>query len=488
MKFDEFEELMHSNGVNSLAEIARMLNTTPQAVSNWKSRNQIPNHIILRINSSTTNFINIDKSGRELPSGSLGFGQRSFIAQSPKEDDVVTISDFFLVIAEQIKLIFLTVFVSVFFSFTYVQFLKIPTYVSSAVILLPQNKTSSLGGLANIASQFGVNVPSAAQADLSSPSLFPDLVKSRTFAEKILDKKFNTDRHGKELSLLEIFTNNDNSQNIGRDTLVTQALNSLNEAIEFSSNSSGSFSTLSISIFEPLLAKELAELVLQELQLLNRYFKSQNVSEKIQFINQRIKSVDVELKKSELLLKVFNEKNRQISSPSLQLEQERLERDVEIQKNIFLTLKQQLELAKIEEVQESNVVQVLDRPQIPLNPSNKNLKITLILSTILGFGLGVFLAIIRTYFNSENQEERKKFRKIKHFIRKKSKDIFYDSKLTGIITVFLIAGLPFYIGHESKNPVFFGMYSQKLFLIIILYILVLLVFSSLFLRSFKNNN
>ena len=176
-------------------------------------------------------------------------------------------------------------------------------------------------------------------------SLFPELVKSRTFAEKILDKKFNTDRHGKELSLLEIFTNNDNSQNIGRDTLITQALNSLNKAIEFSSNSSDHL-LLSISMFEPLLAKELAELVLKELQLLNRYFKSQNVSEKIQFINERIKSVDVELKKSELLLKVFNEKNRQISSPSLQLEQERLERDVEIQKNIFLTLKQQLELAK----------------------------------------------------------------------------------------------------------------------------------------------
>ena len=66
-------------------------------------------------------------------------------------------------------------------------------------------------------------------------------------------------------------------------------------------------------------------------------------------------------------------------------------------------------------MQESNVVQVLDQPQIPLNPSNKNLKITLILSTILGFGLGVFLAIIRTYINSENQEERKKFRKIKTF-------------------------------------------------------------------------
>ena len=116
-------------------------------------------------------------------------------------------------------------------------------------------------------------------------------------------------------------------------------------------------------MFEPLLAKELAELVLKELQLLNRYFKSQNVSEKIQFINERIKSVDVELKKSELLLKVFNEKNRQISSPSLQLEQERLERDVEIQK-CFCSNK--TAIAKIEEVQESNVVQIL--PTNPFKP------------------------------------------------------------------------------------------------------------------------
>ena len=44
MKFDEFEELMHSNGVNSLTS-TRMLNTTPQAVSKLEIKNQIPNPI-----------------------------------------------------------------------------------------------------------------------------------------------------------------------------------------------------------------------------------------------------------------------------------------------------------------------------------------------------------------------------------------------------------------------------------------------------------
>ena len=53
MNFDELENLMAERGISSLAEIARKLDTTPQAVSNWKARNQVPFHIV-------------DKDGKEL--------------------------------------------------------------------------------------------------------------------------------------------------------------------------------------------------------------------------------------------------------------------------------------------------------------------------------------------------------------------------------------------------------------------------------------
>ena len=65
-------------------------------------------------------------------------------------------------------------------------------------------------------------------------------------------------------------------------------------------------------------------------------------------------------------MKNFKEQNRQISSPALELEEERLERNVEVQKGIYLTLKQQLELAKIEEVQKASIVQILDKPNVAL--------------------------------------------------------------------------------------------------------------------------
>jgi len=388
--------------------------------------------------------------------------------------------------AEQLKIIVLTTFISVFLTFTYVQFIQTPQYVSWATVLLPENKSGSLGGLAGLASQFGVNVPSGAQADLSSPSLYPELLRSRTFAEKILDKEFYLDEYGKKLPLLSILTHGDKPPKYGRDTLVTEAVELLNEEyLSFDQDPKSTFSVIKVTAPEPRFAKELADVVLAELEALNRYFKSETVSEKNTFIENRISSVEGDLEASELALKDFNERNRQISSPALLLEQERLDRDVEVQKGIYLTLKQQLELVKIEEVQETSVVQILDTPQIALGPSNKNLKLNVLLAGILGLGLGMMLGFIRSYLDNNDMEERKKLRRIKHFFNKKIKDLFKDRRISGTISILMIMGLPFYLGYESNNPVFFGRYSPVLMAIISVYVLMILASIGFYIASSK---
>jgi len=390
--------------------------------------------------------------------------------------------------AEQLKIIVLTTFISVFLTFTYVQFIQTPQYVSWATVLLPENKSGSLGGLAGLASQFGVNVPSGAQADLSSPSLYPELLRSRTFAEKILDKEFYLDEYGKKLPLLSILTHGDKPPKYGRDTLVTEAVELLNEEyLSFDQDPKSTFSVIKVTAPEPRFAKELADVVLAELEALNRYFKSETVSEKNTFIENRISSVEGDLEASELALKDFNERNRQISSPALLLEQERLDRDVEVQKGIYLTLKQQLELVKIEEVQETSVVQILDTPQIALGPSNKNLKLNVLLAGILGLGLGMMLGFIRSYLDNNDMEERKKLRRIKHFFNKKIKDLFKDRRISGIVSGLMLIGLPLFLGYESKTPVFFGLYSAKLMLVNTVYMLVLISAISLFIYLTPKN-
>ena len=485
MNFEEFEKIMSSRGIKSLAEIARKLNTTPQAVSNWKSRDQIPYHVVSMLKDQEY-VISMLKEQQSQLVHPLANSQRLMPIAGSKDE--LSISDILLTIAEQTKVIILSIFISVFTSFTYTQFIQEPEYTSTASILLPDNnRISNLGGLAGLASQFGVNIPMGPQADLSSPSLFPELLRSRTFAKKILEKEFYSEKYKQNLTLLAILTHGDQKPKENKETLITKAISPLNSMVSFE-QSDNAFSTLSVKASNPQFAKRLVEQILFELEALNRFFKSESVNQKINFIDQRILAVEEDLQKSEQALKFFNEQNRQISSPSLQLEQERLARNVEIQKSIFLTLKQQQELAKIEEVQEATVIQVLDMPETALFPNNKKLSLNVILGFIFGAFVGISVGFVRSFLNNNDDlQERKKIRKMKHHIRKKIKDVFLDRRVSGIVSLILLISLPTYLGYKSKTPVFFGLYSTKLMIVNTLYVLVLTISLILFFYlSLKN--
>jgi uncharacterized protein involved in exopolysaccharide biosynthesis len=481
MNFSELESLMSSRGVASLAEIARILNTTPQAVSNWKARNQVPHHVVAKLSQRPpVNNPSIDDTQSPVTYSS---------SPSALEDDSIFLSDILLTIAENLKIIMLVPFITVFLTFTYVKFIQKPLYQSGATILLPESKAGSMSGLVGLASSFGVNVPTGYQADLSSPSLLPKILNSRTFGEKIMEREFYTHKYKKKLTLLSILTHGDKPSAKARDALIVKALKKLNgEMLEFEQDRVSMISHLTITAPEPVFAKELAEGVLSELEELNRYFKSQTVSEKISFIENRIVSVQDDLETSEQRLKSFNEQNRQISSPALQLEQERLIREVDIQKGIYLTLKQQLELAKIEEVQQTTIIQVLDKPQVPLTTSNIKLRLSVYLAGIMGVALGIILGFVRAYVNNPKMDERKKLRRVKALIKKKGKDFFFDRRVLIIISITLLIGMPFFLGEQSKNPVFFGMYSASRMLLNTVYVLTLMSSISLLIFLSRKKN
>tara|TARA_B100001250_G_scaffold32052_1_gene26217 strand:+ start:8577 stop:10004 length:1428 start_codon:yes stop_codon:yes gene_type:complete len=470
MKFLEFEEIMAAHGITTLADIARSLNTTPQAVSNWKGRDQVPHHIVAKLrslsNSQNSNVIDEFQLPKSMPQN----------AEAP----IISLSDIFLTLAKQVKVIFLTSFIAIFFTVTYVKFIQTPNYLSRATILLPEGKSSNFGGLAGFASQFGMNLPNEKSTDLSSPDLFPDLLRSRTFAEKIIGKPFFTLRANKNLPLLEILNGSSSVAMMSESESITKAMTTLKGMIDFEENLSGNFYELTVTTFEPVFAKELAIVVLNELESLNSFYKMQIINEKIKFINQRISTVKSELEDSEFKLKAFNEQNRQVSSPSLILQQDRLARNVEVQKEIFLTLKQQLELAKIEEIQGASIMQVLDAPNVPLSPENKNLKLSIFVAIVFGLTSGVIIALIRGTIQQLNREKRKKLNKGKKFLRNKVKDFLTDRKLLAIVLLILTTGLPYYIGFGSIGNLYslssFFLYKY-LYIFSITAVVVLLVYN-----------
>ena len=193
---------------------------------------------------------------------------------------------------------------------------------------------------------------------------------------------------------MAILTHQNRLEKYGADERFKRAGKILQDDISVSKARLTSIITLEVGAFEPDLSATLATAIITESDKLQRQFKTHQVTEKRSFIEGRIKDGKAELEGAQEELKEFRERNRQVQySPGLMLEEERFTTETEVQKGIFITLKQQYELAKIEEVEEGTTVQVLDEPVAPYKKSSPKILLSLFLALFIGLGLAIFVSL-----------------------------------------------------------------------------------------------
>jgi uncharacterized protein involved in exopolysaccharide biosynthesis len=330
------------------------------------------------------------------------------------EEDTISLLDILLVLAKHLKLIIITPTVFCIIAIIHVLFFTSPIYVSTATFMSSGSEGDNQSQMMGLASQFGIAMP---RKDSSPKWSYEEVIKSRTMAKSLLVHRFNTEEFGPQKELLQIITYGNEKPEYGINTLLIQGIESVVGMIEVTKTAS--LFELEISASEPQLAADIANTVIVELDLHQRSYNARKTTETRQFIDERLLSTKAELEKAEETLKFFRERNRSIfESPQLQLEQERLGRDVAVLIGVFTTLKQQLETAKIDEVKESDYVIILDTPNIPLYPDKPKKKLIVILAGILGIGLGMIFAFIREYAENSDEEEQIKMGKAKSLILK----------------------------------------------------------------------
>jgi hypothetical protein len=143
---------------------------------------------------------------------------------------------------------------------------------------------------------------------------------------------------------------------------------------------------------------KVAALVVNQAQkLLNQFDVSASTSkarEQRRFIEQRLDEATTNLKTAENKLETFRANNLRIgNAPHLQIEQARLQRELEIEQQIYLTLRKEFELARIEERRALSVVNVLDPAQPPVLPSGPSTLKAAVVSGFMG-GLLVLLFFV----------------------------------------------------------------------------------------------
>lgn len=272
--------------------------------------------------------------------------------------------------------------------------LLIPNNYRSTAIVLPDNessKLSGLGGLADLASMAGVSVGGGK----SWIDLYPQIIESDAVLKNVIFSKYYSVEFKDSVNIIEYFkyTNENQQKNYDR------AFQTLSKLLEISSDKKTKVLSVSLVLEESQLAAEIVNKILFFLEEFIRTKRLSNASERRKWIDQRLSDVKKDLSFAENNLKEFRERNRLISnSPQLLLEQQRMIREVEINSTVFIELKKQLELAKIDEINTMPIINILDKARYTtIKESPKRSLIVFVFFIIIVIAVSSYVVLVETY-------------------------------------------------------------------------------------------
>ncbi len=280
--------------------------------------------------------------------------------------------------------------------------LATPLY-KSTITMYPNNENNSgeLSQLQGMASAFGFNIGGS-----ESSFHIPDIINSRLLKSKLIYNKWENNKFDSSIDLIHYWgINGDNRLTLNPITIIKRifthenkkqslsweeaALEKISDRISVKEDKNGLI-VVNVLMEEAALAAQLSNYIYDLVINISKENYAQSAKLNTEFIGERQGEVSISLKEAENNLKIFRTQNRQVSdSPQLQLELERLLREVEIQTQVFITLQQQFELAKIKEVKEMPSVVVLDKGF----PSSEKDKPRRKLIVIFSMGFGLFISL-----------------------------------------------------------------------------------------------
>ena len=275
-----------------------------------------------------------------------------------------------------------------------VNFFLLTPYFKSTATLLPETdkgKLLSLGQFTDVAQKLlGDNIPGSEIA-----RLYPAVVSSETILRSVIERKYATKDFKDSVNLLQYFELTEGTP----EENMYLALRSMKTMMTATTEARTGIVTITVTMKDPQVAADVLNAIVAELDNFMRRKKVTTASEQLGWIEVRLKEVEDELHNAEDQLKDFRENNRRIAdSPQLVLKQDRLIRDVTVKSTIFIELKKQYELAKLEEIKNITIVNVLDpgRPSVKKEGPRRTVNTAIMMGLTL-CGLSTFYVVRHRY-------------------------------------------------------------------------------------------
>lgn len=325
-------------------------------------------------------------------------------------DEGITLLDLANILLRELRLI-LVVALAVAAAVTVYAFVRHRDYVATSTFI-PQVTGQGESRISGLAAQFGITVAPSQGGE--TMGFYAELLESRELLQQtaLTTYRFQAGRDSLEGRLTELY---DIEQSDPAARLAV-AVARLDERVGASVDADGGMVRLSTSAAWPGLAEQINRRLLDLVNDFNLRRRQSQAQAERSFVEARLQEARADLEEAEGALEQFLESNRTYeNSPQLAFEAARLQRRVDLQQQVYVSLAQAYEQARIEEVRNTPVITIVDRPEGSAGRPGRRLLTNAVVGLFLGLVLGMGLAFARESFQRrqiEQPEAYAEFRKL----------------------------------------------------------------------------
>lgn len=262
-----------------------------------------------------------------------------------------------------------------------------PYYESTMTILPEYGSKSQLSGLSDLASLAGLNL-----GESSPMEIYRNLLSSEAVVEPVVCEKYKTQEHADSVNLLQYFDVEPDVSGPGIDprraAFVKFYKIFLNRYIKIDMDQLTKIMTIKVRMPERQLSVDVANRLANSLDNYIRTKRKSFASNQRFYLEKRCTQVADSLAYAEENLRDFKDNNKVITqSAELLMQEGRLVRNVEILNTIFMEITKQLELAKLDEIRDTPVLNIKEYARDPIEKAGPNRRLRFVFVVFLSLAL-----------------------------------------------------------------------------------------------------
>ena len=291
-----------------------------------------------------------------------------------------------------------------------------PTYTATTTFVPEVRSQNRLpAGLVGLAGQLGVSIG----ADPSqSPRFYGDVVRSRELLERTLLTRYRNPDGGAGAADSTTLLH---SLRVDGRTLadsLARGVKRLDELIAVRVDVQTSIVRVSVDTRDAGLAAAVANRLVEYLNEFNTHKRQSQARERRRFSEERVVAADSELRRAEEAVKTFYERNRGWQqAPELVFEEARLRRQVTLGQDLYMSLKREAETARIEEVNDTPVITVIDPAVPPQQRSQPKPALWIAVALLVGGMVGISWALAAAYVERARGSAEPEYRELGRLLR-----------------------------------------------------------------------